>query len=77
MSEHDQPSTDAPELLHLTLKVNGEAVAVSFEPFKTLLVKADQWASIDVEEYTDSLPVSDGPKGRISRAIRLSATLPQ
>ena len=37
MSERDQPTTDAPELVHLTLMVNGEAVAVSFEPFKTLL----------------------------------------
>jgi carbon-monoxide dehydrogenase small subunit len=37
MSEHDKLTTGAPELVHLTLKVNGEEMAVSFEPFKTLL----------------------------------------
>ena len=37
MSDGNEPAVDGTELVHLTLNVNGEAVAVSFEPFKTLL----------------------------------------
>lgn len=37
MSEHSKPTVGDSELAHLKLKVNGEEMAVSFEPFKTLL----------------------------------------
>jgi len=37
MNEHTKATISGSELVHLTLTVNGEAIAVSFEPFKTLL----------------------------------------
>jgi len=37
MNERPEPTLTGTELVHLTLNVNGERLAVSFEPFKTLL----------------------------------------